>query len=123
MNTTINTQNTVRVALAVLGLVVLTAGAHAAEPTIEVNTRAVRFADLNLNTDAGAKVLLRRIRMAAEQVCGDPHTRQMEIAQAVHACMNDAIAGGVRQVNNLQLTRVAQKQGYAVPVNVAVATR
>ncbi len=52
-----------------------------AEATVEVADRdsrslAVSLAGLNLNTTAGAKVALTRIRLAARQLCGDEWSRR-----------------------------------------------
>lgn len=55
-------------AIATITLVTLTAPVHAQERIFESKT--VSYQDLNLSTDAGVKTLTRRIRIAAEDVCG-----------------------------------------------------
>jgi UrcA family protein len=77
--------------------------AHAAEA--EAPVKAVRFQDLNLNTDAGVQVLYKRIRRAANQVCGDVSGRDLAVAQAHEACVERAVADAVATVNNQMLTK------------------
>lgn len=55
-------------AIATITLVTVTVPVHAQERIIE--SRVVSYQDLNLSTDAGVKALTRRIRNAAEVVCG-----------------------------------------------------
>jgi UrcA family protein len=55
--------------LAGLAAMMLGAAAQAGEPETQL-TRTVRHADLDLSTSAGAKAMARRIRSAANFVCG-----------------------------------------------------
>jgi UrcA family protein len=77
-------------------------GAHAGEMVNDVQT--VKYADLNLNTQAGVAVLYKRIRNAAEQVCGDVGARELAQAAAAKACVDQAIVATVHAVNNPMLT-------------------
>jgi UrcA family protein len=79
-------------------------GAHANESEWSAPARTVRYSDLNLNTQVGAETLYRRIRSAAEQVCGDVNSRQLAEAAAAKACVNQAVSTSVRAVNNRRLT-------------------
>jgi UrcA family protein len=79
----------------------LTGVAHSAE----VPAQAVRFQDLNLNTDAGVQVLYKRIQRAANQVCGDVDGRDLVVARAHKACVDRAVADAVATVNNQMLTK------------------
>jgi UrcA family protein len=74
----------------------------------EVPTQIVRFQDLNLNTDAGVKVLYRRIQGAAKQVCGNVDGRDLALARAHKACVDRAVADAVAAVNNQKMVAVAQ---------------
>jgi UrcA family protein len=58
----------------------------------------VRYQDLNLNTDAGVKVLHQRIQGAANQVCADVDGRDLVVARAHQACVERAVADAVAQV-------------------------
>ena len=106
------------VAVALLGVAFLVTGAHAHE----TNGLTVRYSDLNLNSAAGAKVLYQRIRAAAKQVCGDIDDRQLGRAAAAKACLDQAIENSVRAVNNVQLTHVANEQGYVLRSDVTIAS-
>ena len=70
----------------------------------DVPSKTVKFADLNITSQAGAKVLYGRIRAAARDVCrvstvGDPIMRP-----AVSACIEKAIDKAVKDVNSPVLT-------------------
>lgn len=112
-----NIQNPIRLALAAATLMAaLTTGATAAEvPQVHVN-----YQDLNLNTPAGAQVLYRRIRTAADHVCAIPGTRDLTTLGAAKACANHAIADAVAQVNNPQLTGLYEaKTGLTAAIRLA----
>jgi UrcA family protein len=81
-----------------------TMGAHADEAAVNAPTRTVHYSDLNLNTPTGVSVLYRRIRSAAEQVCGDVNSRRLEEAAAAKACVSKAVYVSVHSVNNVRLT-------------------
>jgi UrcA family protein len=77
-------------------------GAHANE--LDVPTRTVRYADLNLNTPAGVSALYKRIRYTAEEVCGDAKWRGLAEVAAAKACVDHAVSVSVHSVNNVNLT-------------------
>jgi UrcA family protein len=85
--------------------------------------RTVKYADLNLNSHAGAATLYGRIRHAAEQVCGDTGSRQLEQAAVAKACVDRAIRTSVHAVNRPTLTSEFNARSGMVqkPVNVASA--
>jgi UrcA family protein len=105
-------------AIAVFGLSALAIGAQAGE-THDVPTRAVRYSDLDLSTEKGAAVLYNRIRQAAEEVCGDPNSRQLAEAAAAKACVGRAVSSSVQAVNNAKLTRVYDNRNGVKSINVA----
>jgi UrcA family protein len=95
-------------------------GAHADATATDVPTRTVHYADLNLNTDAGAAILFKRIRNAAEAVCGDVSSKRLEVAEAAKACVNQAMFHSVQAVNNPKLTNEYNARfGVAKLINVA----
>jgi UrcA family protein len=112
----IQTHNPIRIAAAVALFAALTAGAHAADvPQVHVN-----YADLNVNTAAGAKVLYQRIRGAADLVCGVADTRELARLSRAQACAAHAIAEAVDAVNSPVLTAVAEvKTGGAAVTRLA----
>jgi UrcA family protein len=102
-------------AVAAVCLASVTISAHADEAA-----RTVRYSDLNLNTQAGAAVLYKRIRNAAVEVCGDVDSRQLAQAAAAKACVDRAIFTGVRSVNAPKLTiEYNAHAGVAQSINVA----
>jgi UrcA family protein len=88
----------------VLGVATLAISAHADESVAQVPARTIHYSDVNLNTQAGAEVLFKRIRRAAELVCGDVDSRQLKEAAAARACIEQAVIGSIRAVNNPRLT-------------------
>jgi UrcA family protein len=87
-----------------LAVGMLTGVAHSAE----VPAQTVRFQDLNLSTDAGVRVLYKRIQGAANQVCGDVDGRDLMVARAHKACVDRAVADAVAAVNIQKMVAVAQ---------------
>ena len=109
-----NTKNFTMAAVAAVCFAAVTI-AHADEAA-----RTVRYSDLNLSTQAGAAVLYKRIRFAAEDVCGDVHSWQLAEAKAAKACVDRAIFTGVRSVNAPMLTSEYNAHaGVVQPMNVA----
>jgi len=121
MKTISYSKNLALVGFATLCVTGFAFGAHAAESSFQAPARTVHYSDLNLNTQVGAEVLYKRIRFAAEQVCGDVSSRQLAQAAAARACVDKAVTAGVRAVNNGQLTSAYNKHfGVAQPaLNVA----
>ena len=74
--------------------------ADASSKTINVN---VKFADLNLSSPSGARVLYERIRAAAENACSY-YWFQSDADQV--RCVHDAIANAVTKVDRPALLAV-----------------
>jgi UrcA family protein len=72
-----------------------------ADPSAE--SRTVKFADLNLSNPAGAHVLYRRIRVAAEVVCS---SRFFATDTDKARCVRDATADAVTKINQPTLSAV-----------------
>ena len=72
---------------------------ESAAPTMKIN-----YSDLNVSTPVGAKVLLSRIKNAAENLCGyypeRDHGRRADHMACVRETVNDAVA----QIDNPVLT-------------------
>jgi UrcA family protein len=119
MKTTNHKHPIVMAGIAALCLATAAMAAQADAPAPQART--VRYADLNLNTPAGAAVLYKRIKNAAEQVCGDGNARQLAEAMAAKACLARAVQAGVHAVNNVQLTRVYDAHRDAAPETINVA--
>jgi UrcA family protein len=76
-------------ALAVAAALIIPTVSQAAETT----SMLVSYADLNLASDAGARVLERRIDYAAHAVCGYEESRQFALITATKLCRKGAIEG------------------------------
>ncbi len=93
--------NTLRITIAAAAMIAgLTTGVRAAD----VPQMQVKYADLNVNTPAGAAALYQRIRFAADQVCALPNARNLAVLAKVQACTDHAVANAVATVNNPSLT-------------------
>lgn len=95
---TFNHRSIALAAVAALGVATFAVRAHADEADVRLPARTVHYADLNLNTRAGADKFHQRIRGAAEQVCGDVWSRQLAEAMTARACVDRAVAAGTRAV-------------------------
>jgi len=104
MKTMNHSKNIALATVAALSVASLAIGAHADEPGVPVPARTVHYSDLNLNTQAGAERLYMRIRGAAQLVCRDVGSRQLEEAMAARACVEQAVIASIRAVNNPRLT-------------------
>jgi UrcA family protein len=68
-------------------------------------TKTVRFGDLNLDTRSGAETLLRRIQIAARDVCKEYEPQGNGLPTTVHeSCLRNAVAGAVHNVDSPLLT-------------------
>ena len=115
-----NHRNFTMAAVAAVCLATVTVGAHADEAVSGAAARTVHYAALDLNTQAGAAVLYKRIRNAAEQVCGDVGARGLAEAAAAKACVDRAIFASVRTVNNPSLTsEYNTRVGAEHPISLA----
>lgn len=75
---------------ALLAATTLAAGAAtAAEP--ERVTIAVQVADLDLQSDAGARAALNRIQRAAHAICGETDSRQLARQAMIDTCVREAV--------------------------------
>lgn len=77
--------------------------------------RVVTYGDLNLNSAAGADVLIDRIDQASEQVCGSndgrTNTRQAHINRA---CEVETAENGVYDTNHPVVIARYEGSGYAI---------
>jgi len=112
-----NTNNSFRKVIVAAALVagIVTAAQGAEFPQVHV-----KYADLNLNSEAGAAVLYQRIRSAAAQVCGTFGVRDLSAQAAAKACQARAIGEAVATVHAPALTQVYEgKTAVAVVERVA----
>jgi UrcA family protein len=86
--------------ISTLGLISL---AHAAQVP-DAPQMTVHFADLDLTKVDGAAVLYKRLRAAAETVCGLREDRDLATATAFKKCVQSALASAVMRVDRAELT-------------------
>jgi UrcA family protein len=99
-------------ALAVTALAVAAATTPLAAKETNRSAVVVRYADLDLTSEAGASVLLRRIDRAAKQVCGmDGDVRGLYRRQQ-RACHAETLSETVTKVDAPLVTQIyAQQEG------------
>jgi UrcA family protein len=109
------TQKSIRAGLLTATLIAgfATVGTAGELPQVHVN-----YADLNVDSPAGAAVLYQRIRRAADQVCSTVDVRNLAGYAATEACKSRAIAEAVATVQNPSLTKV-----FELKTGVTPATR
>jgi UrcA family protein len=105
MNTVTTLNSRIFVAAAVAAVCFAAApGAYADGTLADVPAIKVSYSDLSLGTQAGAAVLYKRIRHAAEQICGDTDSRRLEEVIAAKACIDRAVSSSVKAVRSPMLT-------------------
>jgi UrcA family protein len=73
---------------------------------------AVRYADLNLSSEAGARAMLDRITDAASRACGgDVDLRMLERRALYNRCKADTIDRAVRALDAPLVTAMANRTG------------
>lgn len=73
----------------------------AEEPTFIKN---VNYADLNLETENGARVLLARLRLASNEVCANLASPDLPMRAHWLACVDKALSGAVAKINSKALS-------------------
>lgn len=119
-NFTQNTKNALRIGFAAVAVWTALATVSRADDLRQVH---VGYADLNVKTEAGAAVLLQRLRSAAERVCEVPGSRDLGQLAQVKACTDHAIAGAVEQINLPTLTKVYDVKFGVTPNFTILASR
>ena len=82
----------------------------------DTSSVVVRYGDLNLDSRAGVVGLHKRLRNAAESVCGNLNSRILGLDDAYKACVAGALDNGVAAVGNQNLTNFHATKGKGVVV-------
>jgi len=93
-----------RTLVASAALTLLAQAGHADAQRADRPKLVVQYADLDLTSASGAKILYRRIHAAAVKVCGIPDLMQLAAVAAAKACSDRAIADAVASIDNPLLT-------------------
>ncbi len=93
-------------------LVTVPARAETGAHGVQTLTATVRYDDLDLTTEAGARTLYQRIVTGARRVCPDDQSRSSKLARAVRQCREAAIDGAISQIGNPQQAAVRAAQSH-----------
>lgn len=69
----------------------------------EVPTVTVRYGDLNLASEAGARKLYQRLSVAAQEVCPAQDAHSLALLSYNRTCRANAIARAVHEINSPRL--------------------
>lgn len=86
--------------------VAFAAAASAGTPSSTVPSVAVKYDPQSLTTDAGARVVYRRLLKAAENVCPDLDSGSFITRSATLECRREAVARAVHQIGNARLAAI-----------------
>jgi UrcA family protein len=92
-------------ALAMLAVLAGNPPAQAAEPL----THVVSYADLDLNSRAGAEVLYVRLRSAAREVCSPFESSELSRHVAWQTCIDRSLSSAVAQLNKPLVTALQSR--------------
>lgn len=95
--------------LAAAGIAVPAAGFAAAPTQFDDVSVKVSYADLDIESKAGAKVLYSRLKRASEEVCGiKPHVINGSLATTLRArtCYRETLEGSIEQIDSDTLTAI-----------------
>jgi UrcA family protein len=76
-----------------------------AEQPRDLPSVVVKYGDLDLNKGAGIRTLHTRLRAAARKVCSPADGSVLADTHVFDSCVADALARGVNDVNNPNLTQ------------------
>jgi UrcA family protein len=99
-----------------LPLAALTLSGITAAGSPGTNSVVVRYGDLDLNSQKGVVRLHKRIRNAAESVCGNSSSRIFDIYDAFEKCVTEASSKAVNAVGNANLTNYYATKGKGAVV-------
>lgn len=108
MTTKIKSQSQSITSVIAAGLVMLSWAACNAQALaaddIVIGVKKVSYADLNLDTEAGAKVLYSRLRQAAGEICTSFENTDAVLRASWSACYRNAMNSAVASVNKPTVT-------------------
>jgi len=90
----------------VTALLLATGTAGAADRTATSADSAVKFSEVQLNNEADAEALYKKLRSAARAVCDDNAGghRTLEVRARAEKCTNQVLADAVRRIDQPMLT-------------------
>ena len=98
-----------RVIIASVAIIVLSAPAIASADGIKGKAVKVSYTDLNLEKEAGAKSLYRRLQQASKQACGGEslnNAGSVKVMSEMKTCYRTTLAAAVEEVDSAELTKI-----------------
>ena len=95
--------------LLLLGIALPATGMAAAPSQIDDASIKVSYADLNIHSEAGARVLYTRLKRATEEVCGiQDHVINGSLAATLRArtCFEKTLEASVRKIDSDALSKI-----------------
>ena len=95
--------------LLLIGIALPAIGSAAAPSQIDTVSVKVSYADLDIHSQAGARVLYSRLKRASEEVCGiKPHVVNSSLAATTRArsCLRDTLEASVEAIDSDALTDI-----------------
>jgi len=95
--------------LLLLGISVPAVGMAAAPSQIDDASIKVSYADLNIQSEAGARVLYTRLKRASEEVCGiQSHVINGSLSATLRArtCFRETLEASVEKIDSDALTKI-----------------
>jgi UrcA family protein len=90
-----------------------TASVAKAADTPSTASVVVRFHDLDLRSESGARTLYRRIASAVRQVCPETDSRRLGDKAAAWSCQRQALDQAVASINNPQVAMLLKNPRLA----------
>ena len=115
----INTTFTTLTAVAAIALAAASS-ATAATPSAESVSVKVSYQGIDLNSDAGHRIMVARITQAARQICGvQPDKWMFDASRAYDSCMTSVTD---RALSQLDSAKLAANGRHARPTTVTLAS-
>jgi UrcA family protein len=84
----------------------LSAHAQSSSGPVKTTSMSVTYADLDIRHEAGARVLLGRLKQAASQVCAPAPERELSDVDQFESCYKAALDSAVSRVSSAAVSRV-----------------
>ena len=92
-----------------IGITLPALGLAGVPSQVEEASVKVSYADLNIHSSAGAKVLYARLKQASEEVCGSKDsvtTRSLTETSKAKACVREALEASVEKIDSDALEEI-----------------
>ena len=106
------TTNNLAVAVSALAAILGFAGGVHAASNSDSHSAKISLADVDLGSDAGAKIALQRIRNAARRVCSeDPNIRDLDLTYPYVTCLKATVDHAVGVLDSPRVTALNAAHG------------